>query len=193
LSTDHRKTPIRRGRPARISRDAIAAAALEVGFEALTFAAVADRLGVRAASLYHHVSGRDDLVGLALDRVVASVAPPERSEDWRATLHEEGWFLWRLADAHPGLAQAILPLAALPPFVAEREDALSAHLQRLGFGEEDAELAIDTVMDLAFDVLLRRDVYVRRRGPEYVSLGRRQFERKLEIVLDGIGIRLAPP
>ncbi|MGV9269005.1 TetR/AcrR family transcriptional regulator [Kitasatospora sp. NPDC003701] len=60
------------GRPTRalLSREVIARAALDVvdehGSDGLTMRAVADRLGVKAASLYNHVSGKDELIdGLA--------------------------------------------------------------------------------------------------------------------------------
>ncbi|MFF1904901.1 TetR/AcrR family transcriptional regulator [Kitasatospora sp. NPDC058218] len=60
------------GRPTRalLSREIIARAALDVvdeqGSDGLTMRAVADRLGVKAASLYNHVSGKDELIdGLA--------------------------------------------------------------------------------------------------------------------------------
>ncbi|MFC1403000.1 MULTISPECIES: TetR/AcrR family transcriptional regulator C-terminal domain-containing protein [Streptacidiphilus] len=56
------------GRPSRalLSREAIARAALEVvdesGADGLTMRALADRLGVKAASLYNHVTGKDELL-----------------------------------------------------------------------------------------------------------------------------------
>ena len=53
------------GRPPRISRAMIAEAAHELGLEGLTLKAVADHLGVSIAALYHHVSGKDDLMRLA--------------------------------------------------------------------------------------------------------------------------------
>ncbi|MDH6576110.1 TetR/AcrR family transcriptional regulator C-terminal domain-containing protein [Kitasatospora sp. MAP5-34] len=60
------------GRPSRalLSRELIARAALELvdehGADGLTMRALADRLGVKAASLYNHVSGKDELLdGLA--------------------------------------------------------------------------------------------------------------------------------
>ena len=48
------------GRPPRISRQMIAEAAHQVGLDGLTLRAVADRLGVSIAALYHHVSGKGE-------------------------------------------------------------------------------------------------------------------------------------
>ncbi len=50
------------GRPPRISRQMIAEAANEIGLDGLTLRAVADHLDVTIAALYHHVSGKDDLM-----------------------------------------------------------------------------------------------------------------------------------
>lgn len=63
------------GRPSQplLSRESIARTALELleelGPQALTMRALAQRLGVRGASLYHHVSSKDDLLDAALERI----------------------------------------------------------------------------------------------------------------------------
>ena len=71
------------GRPSRalLSREAIARAALEVvdesGADGLTMRALAHRLGVKAASLYNHVTGKDEL----LDALAGDA--PEHAADLR--------------------------------------------------------------------------------------------------------------
>ncbi|MEZ0089426.1 TetR/AcrR family transcriptional regulator C-terminal domain-containing protein [Streptacidiphilus sp. EB129] len=63
------------GRPSRalLSRGAIARAALEVvdeaGPDGLTMRALAERLGVKAASLYNHVAGKDELLDVLAELV----------------------------------------------------------------------------------------------------------------------------
>lgn len=69
----------RPGRPteAKVTTERIAQAALELidesGWAALTMATLAERLGVRAPSLYHHISGQHDLINLVRDLVVAEI------------------------------------------------------------------------------------------------------------------------
>jgi AcrR family transcriptional regulator len=69
----------RPGRPteAKVTTDKIALAALDLiderGWAALTMNSLAERIGVRAPSLYHHISGQHDLINLVRDLVVAEI------------------------------------------------------------------------------------------------------------------------
>lgn len=84
----------RKAAPRRtLSQDAVVDAALHVvdteGIEALSMRRVAQQLGTGAASLYAHVTGRDELVGLLLDRVNADVrCPPPDPERWQEQLKD---------------------------------------------------------------------------------------------------------
>jgi AcrR family transcriptional regulator len=70
----------RRGRPPRLSRAAIVAAAQAVverdGVEALTMRRVADELGASPMALYRHVRGKDELLVLLLDALAAALPRP---------------------------------------------------------------------------------------------------------------------
>lgn len=67
------------GRPSRalLSREIIARAALDTvdehGPDGLTMRALADRLGVKAASLYNHVGGKDELIDALAELVNAEI------------------------------------------------------------------------------------------------------------------------
>lgn len=69
----------RPGRPteAKVTTERIAQAALvlidERGWAELTMNNLAERLGVRAPSLYHHISGQHDLINLVRDLVVTEI------------------------------------------------------------------------------------------------------------------------
>ena len=76
--------PQRRSGPrnrAPLTRDAIVDAALTVldrgGLDALSMRRVAEELGAGAASLYWHVSGKEQLLTLVLDRVIAEIPLPD--------------------------------------------------------------------------------------------------------------------
>lgn len=108
-------------RPARtrepLTREAIVNAALRVldaeGFDALSMRRVAQELNTGAASLYAHVTNKDQLVDLMLDRVYAEFdvpdADPGRWQDQVKDIVRSGL---RVLLAHPGLARA--SLAGIP-------------------------------------------------------------------------------
>ncbi|MGA8924405.1 MAG: TetR family transcriptional regulator, partial [Candidatus Dormiibacterota bacterium] len=74
---------------AGLSRARLAAAALELiqedGLEALSMRGLAERLDVRAASLYWHVRDRQELVELLAESIMDRVATP-RAAGWRAVV-----------------------------------------------------------------------------------------------------------
>lgn len=76
---DEKASARRPGRPteARVTTERIAQAALalidERGWAELTMNTLAERLGVRAPSLYHHIAGQHDLINLVRELVVAEI------------------------------------------------------------------------------------------------------------------------
>ncbi|MGH8461310.1 MAG: TetR/AcrR family transcriptional regulator [Stenotrophobium sp.] len=70
------KSAARVGRPPRVSVQAIVDAALAIGLEKITLKQIADQLGVAQATLYRHVSNRDELVRLATFQLTLSRRMP---------------------------------------------------------------------------------------------------------------------
>jgi AcrR family transcriptional regulator len=108
----------RRGRPAKVSREALADAAVELGFTEFTLAEVAARLSVSLQTVYNHVRDRDELLLLAAEGLEERhVLPPEGDMDWldwsRAAAHS----LKALYEKTPGLASILMTrqLLKAPP------------------------------------------------------------------------------
>jgi AcrR family transcriptional regulator len=77
------------GRPARIDRDAIARAVIEIGYDDATMKRVAEHLGVSVPGLYYYVRGRDDLLRLAAEYSLASAPMPvDEGQHWARWLRE---------------------------------------------------------------------------------------------------------
>ncbi|MEV0596524.1 TetR/AcrR family transcriptional regulator [Nonomuraea cavernae] len=95
---------------ARIVRAAVEVADAE-GLAGLSMRKVADRLGFTTMSLYRHVPGRDQLVDLMRDAVMAEqpLTPPAAAAPvpgaWRATLEVCARASWELRRRHPWLAE----------------------------------------------------------------------------------------
>jgi AcrR family transcriptional regulator len=73
-----------------LTRERLVAAALELiheeGLEALSMRALADRLDVKAASLYWHVRDRRELLELLAESILEGVARPRARATWRQTV-----------------------------------------------------------------------------------------------------------
>jgi AcrR family transcriptional regulator len=75
--------PARRGRPARIDRAGIVAAAVDIGLDSFSMEGVAGRLGVTTPALYSHVSGRDEILLLAATELISALEPDLVAiDDW---------------------------------------------------------------------------------------------------------------
>src|SRR5215471_13622158 len=63
----------------------------EVGLDELTMRRLAERLGVKAASLYRHVRNKDELLALLGDEISAEIPLPRSSGTWREQLTQSAW------------------------------------------------------------------------------------------------------
>jgi TetR/AcrR family tetracycline transcriptional repressor len=73
-----------------LTRERLVSAALELigeeGLEGLSMRALADRLEVKAASLYWHVRDRRELLELLAESILETVRPPEGRRGWRSAV-----------------------------------------------------------------------------------------------------------
>jgi AcrR family transcriptional regulator len=138
------------GRPPRISRQAIAAAAHDLGLDRLTLKAVADHLGVSIAALYHHVSGKDDLMRLAAEYSATKVPlPVDTGQHWALWLLEWARYNRDAFLAQPGLLAQYLEGAISAESIAGNVDVILGLLVRQGFSITDAHAAYDLVTSCA--------------------------------------------
>ncbi|GAA4993822.1 TetR/AcrR family transcriptional regulator C-terminal domain-containing protein [Kitasatospora paranensis] len=203
------------GRPGRalLSRAAIARAALDVvdetGADGLTMRALADRLGVKAASLYNHVASKDELLDALAELVNAEIdLGPLDDPDWRAGLTGylrgyRGVFL-----RHPHT----IALLARRRVEADRQlltyDALLAALGRAGLTPADAAeaaaaldyLVLGSALETFTAGFTRPAADYRPRYPALAGaldasavrgpgLDDRGFELALGLLLDGLAAR----
>ncbi|WP_292959860.1 TetR family transcriptional regulator [Novosphingobium sp. UBA1939] len=151
---DGRRVP-RAGRPASplITRNTAAEAALEIidrcGLEGLSLQAVAQQMGVRAPSLYHHFRDKEELLvkvaRLLLQRI--NVEQEIWSEDWETRTIELALATYRVTMRHPNAAplalrffprQVVLPAyertLATCPYPAEHQVVVLEAIERFTFG-----------------------------------------------------------
>lgn len=117
------------GRPPKLNRGAIVAAAIDLadqrGLEAVTMRAVAAELDSTAAALYRHVKNREELVDLVRDHVLIERPEVSPTGDWRADLRVYAHSLLKLHVSHPWLATAGPPTTLGPEALIVTEAAVT--------------------------------------------------------------------
>jgi AcrR family transcriptional regulator len=124
-----------------LTRERLVAAALalvnEEGLEALSMRALADRLEVKAASLYWHVRDRQELLDLLAESILESVARPRARGTWRHKVLATAGALRAGVVAQKDASRILLEV----PQALERSDTYSdlcAQFQEAGMAAAEA-------------------------------------------------------
>lgn len=143
----------RRGRPRR-SFDGIVEAALElvddVGTNAFHMRLLAERLSTSTATLYRHVSGKEELMVYVVDRLLADVQvsdddPESPPRDWQEATRRIALRFHRTLSEHPKavpLVVAQIPVG--PNAMASRERSMATFIE-LGLSPRLAARAYTTI------------------------------------------------
>jgi AcrR family transcriptional regulator len=127
----------RRGRPAKLSRTAIFAAALALidneGAEALTMRALAAALGVEAMSLYRHVADKQALLDGVAEQLYREVEPRGQSADWVVAVRAFAASVRGLARHHPDAFALVALRSTDSPSALRPVEDLLASLRGAGF------------------------------------------------------------
>jgi AcrR family transcriptional regulator len=139
------------GRRPTLSVPVIVAAAIEVldetGFAGLTMRRVADRLGTGAASLYAHVSGREELLELVFDALVGQVKleDPDPAR-WREQVHRLLRDLRDILASHTDAALAGLGRVPTAPQTLAAAEVLTGVLRAGGLSDRVVALGFDQLV-----------------------------------------------
>ena len=150
-------SPRRRGPRPRYSREDVARAAVAIadsdGLDAVTFRAVAARLGTGVMSLYNYVPDKQALVYEMTELVGAELDLPEPTGDWRADMHMVAGKQRDLVHRHPWLITTLSHLQPLgPASLALLEFALAA-LEPAGLSVRDRLETIALVNGFAHNMV----------------------------------------
>lgn len=124
-----------------LSRERIAKAALELlderGADGLGMRPLAARLGVQAPSLYHHVSGVDEVIGMVHDLVDAEIdLLTLRDPDWRRGIAAYAHSFRDAFRAHPHMMALVANKVLLSHVALGVYEALAGALHRLGLSSQ---------------------------------------------------------
>lgn len=138
MELDTEIAPRRRGgRRARLSRELVLRAGLEVaderGLEAMTMHAIGQRLGVEAMSLYRHVRNKDDILDGIADLVMGDFEVPSRDVDWRTAIRRSAISAHQVLLRHTWASSLIESRISAGPARLRYLDAMIGVLSAEGF------------------------------------------------------------
>jgi AcrR family transcriptional regulator len=158
----------------------IAEAAHEIGLDGLTLRAVADHLDVSIAALYHHVSGKDDLMRVAAEYSAATVPiPQDTGQHWAVWLHEWAAYNHDIFLAQPALLAQYLEGAIPMETIAVNVDRILGRLVGEGFTVLEANAAYEVVSACALG-----SAVVAARERALIESGRSLREAHAAVVAD---------
>lgn len=116
------------------------------GLAAVTMRRVAQELGTGPASLYAHVSGKEELRELMLDRVAAEIRLPVPDPGrWQEQLKELAREIHRVFTSHRDIAMASMGTIPTGPHLLDVAEAQLALMRAGGVPAQIAGLAVDTL------------------------------------------------
>jgi AcrR family transcriptional regulator len=145
------RQPERAGRRPSLTRDAIVSAAIAVldesGVSGLSMRRVAQKLEAGVASLYGHVSGKEELLELVFDELVGQVPLPTPDPAcWREQVTEMLRGLRRVLMAHRDAALAGLGRIPTSPQTLAAAEVLVATLRLGGLSDRVVALGLDQLI-----------------------------------------------
>jgi AcrR family transcriptional regulator len=199
------RTPARpRGRPRKLSSEAVVAAAIALldreGAEGLTMRRLGGELGVEAMSIYRHVPSRRALLDAIADGLAAEIALDARAGEWPDALRALAGELRALARRHPAAFVLVGVRVFGTPGSLAPVEAVLASLRQGGFTPARAISAYRLVLAYARGYALSElagfaiEAPPHERHPVIRSLARRlasepsevSFRAGLETILGGL-------
>jgi AcrR family transcriptional regulator len=184
---------------APLTRDHVLRAAVELadegGLESVTMRRLAQRLGVEAMSLYHHVRNKQDLMGGMLNAVYEEVEPPSSEGDWRAAMRRSAISFHHALLRHPWACSLLASTIEASPTRLRHMDTVLGRLRRAGFSADmthHAYHALDSHI-VGFTLWLLPYMAVARAQPDYAErfLGELSVD-DLPHLVEHIGVHMAP-
>jgi AcrR family transcriptional regulator len=129
----------------RVLRAAIAVAD-ESGIESLTMRKLAERLDVKAMSLYYHVANKEEVLDGIVDIVFGEISIPRVGADWKPAMRDRAISVRRVIRDHPWATSLMQSRVNPGPAVLRHHDSVIGCLRQGGFSVPMAAHAF-SVMD----------------------------------------------
>ncbi|MEA5464813.1 TetR/AcrR family transcriptional regulator [Leptothoe sp. PORK10 BA2] len=126
-----------------LSRERILQCALrladEDGLESLSMRKLAQALGVKAMSLYNHVTNRDDVIDCMVDCIVSEIEVPKLDADWKEAMRRRAISAHKVLLRHPWATMPLVSRVNVGPAMLQYTDSTLGCLRAAGFSYEMAD------------------------------------------------------
>ena len=134
----------------RLNREAVLAGAValadELGStEALTIRKLAEHLGVKPMSIYHHVANKDEILDGMVDSVFAEIELPSVDGQWREEMRRRAHSARSALGRHPWAAGMLDSRTNADPATRTHHDTVIACLRANGFKPADVAHAVAAI------------------------------------------------
>ena len=181
----------------RYHRDDVVERALgvldEYGLESLTMRRLAAELGVQPSALYHHVPNKQTLLTAVADEIVRRGRRPQRARSWDRRVVEVCAELRDAMLAYRDGAEVVATAHTFGLGADEPAGRLRAALRGGDLPEDLVEVATRTFLHLVFGHTTEEQTALQAASAGAIDRepgGPADFERSLELVLDGLRARV---
>jgi AcrR family transcriptional regulator len=119
----------------RVLRGAVAVADAG-GIESLTIRSLAQQLGVKPMSVYHHVANKEEILDGIVDIVFSEIDLPSAGGDWHAELSRRAHSARQVLKRHPWAIPLVESRTSPGPATLAHHDAVLGTLLAAGFSLE---------------------------------------------------------
>ncbi len=120
-----------------LNRERVLRAAMQLaderGLDSLTMRELGRRLGVEAASLYNHVSGKDDLLDGMADLVAGEIEVPSAGAEWKQAMRRRAISARDVFSRHPWASGLLDSREGMGPAKLSYADGVLSSLLQAGF------------------------------------------------------------
>jgi AcrR family transcriptional regulator len=132
-----------------LSRERVLDAALRMadreGIEALSMRKLAQELGVKAMSLYNHVTNKDDILDAIVDIVISEIEVPDLGLDWKTAMRQRAISAHAVLLRHPWMTTTMVSRVNKGAAMLRYVDATLGCLHEAGFSLEMADYAWNAI------------------------------------------------
>jgi AcrR family transcriptional regulator len=156
----------------RLTKERVLTGAVEIadqgGISALTIRSLAEHLGVKPMSVYHHVANKSEIIDGIVDHVFGEIALPTPGGEWRAEIRRRSVSAREVLGRHPWAIQLLQSRTNPGPATLRHHDAVIGTLRTAGFTVRKTAHAFALIDSYVFGFALS-EAALPIHGPETVT------------------------